>query len=70
MPSICGLDPAGWQETCDLGRYFWPWGWGCMASQHWAMDRQLGRPVLLLGCCRVPGMTPAAPHSCPEGSLR
>lgn len=29
MPSICGLDPDGWQQTCDAATgYFWQRGRG------------------------------------------
>lgn len=28
MPSICGLGPAGWQETCDPGMGIFGYGGG------------------------------------------
>lgn len=50
MPSICGLDPDDWQETCDTGMgYFWQWGWGLHdePSTMPLWDRQLERPAPL-----------------------
>lgn len=71
MPSICGLDPDDWQETCDTGMgYFWQWGWGLHGepSTMPLWDRQLERPAPLPRLAA--GMTPSAPHSCPRGPHR
>ena len=50
MPSICGLDHAAWQETCDYGAVVFlamgvgPCGEPCTMP---LWSRQLGRPALL-----------------------
>lgn len=56
MPSICGLDPDGWQETCDPGMGISGCGGGaCMASGTMPLsDRPLGHQQLLIPAPRGP----------------
>lgn len=74
MPSICGLDPAAWQETCDHGAVvFLAMGVGPeqRALHHAALGQAARTPSSAAPAgCGVPGTVLSAPHPHPKGSQR